>query len=279
MANFKIKTDEDRSAEIKGIKGCIFGKAGIGKTSLLKTLALEKLLFIDMEAGDLSVVGVKVDSYTPRTWPECRDLAVLIGGGNPANSNSQPYSSGHYLRVTRDIGDAKMLEKIKAYNTFFIDSITEAGRICFNWCKNQPQALSEKTGKIDTRGVYGAYGQEMIAWLKQLQHARTKNIWLVGILDEKVDEYNRTVLSPQIEGTKTGAELPGIVDEVLVMANVSNDPKKFIRGFVCGVGHSYGGEIAKDRSGCLETVEPAHLGKLMDKINKNQKINTKIVEV
>jgi hypothetical protein len=29
----------------------------------------------------------------------------------------------------------------------FIDSITVAGRLCFQWCKGQPQAFSERTGK------------------------------------------------------------------------------------------------------------------------------------
>ena len=55
----------------------------------------------------------------------------------------------------------------------------------------------------------------MIAWLTQLQHTRGKNVVLVGILDEKLDDFNRKVFAPQIDGSKTGLELPGIFDEVL----------------------------------------------------------------
>ena len=97
----------------------------------------------------------------------------------------------------------------------FIDSITVAGRLCFQWCKGQPEAFSEKTGKADIRGAYGLHGREMIGWLTQLQHTRAKNVWFVGILDEKLDDFNRKVFSPQIDGSKTGLELPGIVDEVI----------------------------------------------------------------
>jgi hypothetical protein len=38
-------------------------------------------------------------------------------------------------------------------------------------------------------------GQEMIAWLTHLQHTRGKNVWFVGILDEKLDDFNRRVFS------------------------------------------------------------------------------------
>ena len=81
-----------------------------------------------------------------------------------------------------------------------------------------PDNKSDRTGKIDTRAVYGMQGREMMAWLTHLQHIRDKNVIFVGILDEKVDEYGRTMYELQIEGSKTGRELPGIVDEVITMA-------------------------------------------------------------
>jgi hypothetical protein len=108
------------------------------------------------------------------------------------------------------------------YDTVFIDSITVAGRLCFQWCKGQPEAFSEKTGKPDVRGAYGLHGREMIGWLTHLQHTRGKNVWFVGILDEKLDDFNRKVFQPQIDGSKTGLELPGIVDQVITMAELKD---------------------------------------------------------
>jgi hypothetical protein len=44
------------------------------------------------------------------------------------------------------------------YETIFIDSITVAGRLCLQWCRGQPEAFSERTGKPDLRGAYGLHG-------------------------------------------------------------------------------------------------------------------------
>ncbi|MCK5751056.1 MAG: ATP-binding protein, partial [Oricola sp.] len=211
------------------MKGCIFGKSGIGKTSLLWTLEASTTLFFDLEAGDLAIEGWGGDTIRPRTWQECRDFAVFIGGPNPALREDQPYSQAHYDAVCERFGDPKALDK---YGTVFIDSITVAGRLCFQWCKGQPQALSEKTGKPDTRGAYGLHGQEMIGWLTHLQHTRGKNIWFVGILDEKLDDFNRRYFQPQIDGSKTGLELPGIVDQVVTMAEIDDGQGNPYRAFI-----------------------------------------------
>ncbi len=257
-----IITADQRLAEQRGIKGCIFGKSGIGKTSLLWTLDPAATLFIDLEAGDLAIEGWSGASLRPRTWTECRDLAVFIGGPNPALRNDQPYSRAHFDAVCERFGDPSALT---TYETVFVDSITVAGRLCFQWCKGQPEAFSEKTGKADVRGAYGLHGREMIGWLTQLQHARKKNVWFVGILDEKLDDFNRRVFSPQIDGSKTGLELPGIVDEVLTMAEVKADDGSPRRAFVCHTLNSFGFP-AKDRSGRLDLIEEPHLGRLMQKI-------------
>ncbi len=258
-----IITADERMAEKRGIKGVIFGKSGIGKTSLLWTLDPEETLFFDLEAGDLAVEGWEGDTLRPRTWPECRDFAVFIGGPNPALRDDQPYSQAHYAAVCERFGDPAQLA---LYTTVFIDSITVAGRLCLQWCKGQPQAFSEKTGKPDSRGAYGLHGQEMIGWLTHLQHTRGKDVWFVGILDEKLDDFNRRVFLPQIDGSKTGLELPGIVDQVVTMAELKDSENKPYRAFVCQTLNPFGFP-AKDRSGRLDVIEKPHLGELMSKIS------------
>ena len=228
--NLPIISADERLKETRGIKGVIFGKSGIGKTSLLWTLPAPSTLFMDLEAGDLAIEGWPGDSIRPRTWQECRDFAVFIGGPNPALREDQVYSQAHYDAVCEQFGDPSALDK---YETVFIDSITVAGRLCFQWAKGQPQAFSDRTGKPDMRGAYGLHGQEMIAWLTHLQHTRGKNIWFVGILDEKLDDFNRKVFTPQIDGSKTGNELPGIVDEVISMAEIAEGDGEPYRAFVC----------------------------------------------
>ncbi|PKP85678.1 MAG: hypothetical protein CVT80_01170 [Alphaproteobacteria bacterium HGW-Alphaproteobacteria-2] len=257
-----IISADQRLAEPRGIKGTIFGKSGIGKTSLLWTLDPATTLFIDLEAGDLAIEGWSGDSVRPRTWAECRDFAVFIGGPNPALREDQVYSDAHYAAVCERFGDPAALDR---YHTVFIDSITVAGRLCFQWCKGQPEAFSDKTGKPDVRGAYGLHGREMVAWLTHLQHTRAKNVWFVGILDEKLDDFNRRVFQPQIDGSKTGLELPGIVDEVLTMAEIKDESGMPYRAFVCQTINSWNFP-AKDRSGRLDLIEEPHLGRLMAKI-------------
>ena len=105
----------------------------------------------------------------------------------------------------------------------------------------------------------------MIGWLTHLQHTRGKNVWFVGILDEKLDDFNRKVFVPQIDGSKTGLELPGIVDQVITMASLPDELNRPQRAFVCQTLNPWG-YPAKDRSGRLDLVEEPHLGRLMEKI-------------
>ncbi|MFP3890955.1 ATP-binding protein [uncultured Ralstonia sp.] len=257
-----IITADQRLAERRGVKGVLVGKAGIGKTSQLWALDAESTLFMDLEAGDLAVEGWAGDTVRPRTWKECCDVAVFVGGPNPALRDDQSFSQAHYDAVCARYGDPAQLAK---YQTIFVDSITVAGRLCLQWCKGQPQAYSEKTGKPDSRGAYGLLGQEMIAWLTHLQHARGRNVWFVGILEEKVDDYNRRIHQLQIDGSKTGLELPGIVDEVITLAELKAEDGTGYRAFVCHTLNPWG-YPAKDRSGRLDLVEEPHLGRLMQKI-------------
>lgn len=262
MSGFRIITAEERLKERRGIKAVVFGPSGIGKTSLLWTLDAAKTLFVNLEAGELAVEGMQIDEIRPRTWQEFRNFAVYLGGPNPALRDDQPYSQAHYDAVVGEFGDPGRLDK---YDTYFIDSITVLGRLCFQWAKGQPEAFSDKTGKPDTRGAYGLHGREMIAALTHLQHARGKNVVFVGILDKKTDDFNRVQWMPQIEGGKTGLELPGIVDQVITMTEMKSDDGTPYRAFICQTLNP-AGFPAKDRSGRLDQIEEPHLGRLFAKI-------------
>ena len=54
-----------------------------------------------------------------------------------------------------------------------------------------------------------------------------------GILENLKDEFNTTHWQLQIDGSKTGKELPGIVDEVITMSFVDFGDGKMVRALIC----------------------------------------------
>jgi hypothetical protein len=261
----RIITADERMAQDKGVKALIAGPAGVGKTTLLRTLDVNSTLFVDLEAGDLAVRDLKVDTFQPRTWDECRDLACYLGGPNPSLPPTECYSQAHYDAVVQAMGGtADVLDK---YSTYFIDSITVAGRLCFRWSEQQPESFNDR-GKKNLLGTYGLMGRQMIAWLTHLQHARDKNVIFIGILEYSKDEFNMSSWDLQIEGSKTGKELPGIVDEMLVMQFLDFGDGEQVRCLVCTSPNIWKFP-AKDRSGKLDQIEEPDLSKLLAKIASN----------
>jgi len=144
------------------------------------------------------------------------------------------------------------------------------------YAKQQPEAISDRTGKPDVRGAYGFLGREVIQALKHFQHAPGKTVIFVGVLEKVTDDFNQPTWQPQMEGSKASRELPGIVDQVMSMNLFSQsedgsyllDEKSSIRRLVCQAGNPFG-LPAKDRSGRLGVTEPPDLGAVLAKMNGN----------
>jgi hypothetical protein len=280
----KIVSADERLKAVPKVNIALFGPSGVGKTTQARTLNPESTLFLDGEAGTLALADWRGDVVDMRRqamemglhpWDLARGLACWIGGPDPAAdpaNMTDPYGPAMYQTYCTALGDPSLLAK---YDTIFVDSITVASRWSFNWAQRQPEAMSERTGKPDTRGAYGLHGREMVKWLTMLQHIPGKSIIVVGILDKEVDDLKRTTYSPQIEGSKAGRELPGIFDQVLTLDEIAFDNGTKARAFVCHQSNPWGFP-AKDRSGRLELVEEPDLGKLLAKIRNGKRLDQNI---
>lgn len=260
----QIVSADQRVAERTGVKALVCGSYGVGKTSLLRTLNPATTLFLDLEAGARSVRDVQVDEVRPKSWQECRDLACFFSGPDLNLADNQVYSAKHYDHVCEQFGDPGALDK---YETLFVDSLTVASRICFSWAERQPDAFNAK-GQKDTRGAFGLYGRELIQWCARLQHARTRNVVMIVLLDQKEDDFGRKTWSLQLQGGPARA-VPGLVDVVLTMAMIEPEDGEPYRAFVTDVANEYGypAKYRTERPGCLDPLEPPHLGKLFAKLN------------
>jgi hypothetical protein len=259
----KIIPADQRLAEKSGAKILIVGPSGVGKTSLLRTLSAEMLastLFVDIEAGDIAVSDLQVASVRPRTWDECRDLAAVLGGPNPALPPTVAYSEAHYNEVMKN----PELVKLASYRILFVDSLTAGARLSFAAAEQAPEATSDR-GRKDLRAIYGVHARSMLGLLNQLQHSRERTVVFVAVLEKNTDELNISTWQPQIEGAKTGRELPAIVDQIITMNWIDFGDRKPVRAFVCTNPNPWG-YPAKDRSGKLEQLEPPNLGALIEKL-------------
>lgn len=285
MSGLIVSADE-RLARGHHIKMAFFGPSGVGKTTQARTLPPETTLFIDLEAGTLAlddwagdVISIRrqAEALGVHPWELARALACVLCGPDPSASDLSPYNAAMYEKYVTKLGGREQFEK---YDTIFVDSITEASRMAFSWSQTRPEAFSERSGKPDVRGAYGLLGQEIMTWLKQLQHIQGRHVILVGILDcvKDPDIPGKTDFRPQIEGSKAMRELPGIFDQIATLATFRKDEEQFIfdmdkgtqRAFVCHSSNPFG-VPGKDRSGRLDLLEQPDLGALLKKLAKGKR--------
>ena len=172
----KIQTTGGLSAN--GVKVLVYGQAGAGKTSLIKTLPSP--IVLSAEGGLLSIQ----DADLP--YIEIGDMATLHEA---------------YAWLTQS-------DEAKAFESVALDSISEIAEVVLN---------AEKKASKDPRQAYGAMQEQMADIIRAFRDLPGRHVYMSAKLEKSQDEMGRILYSPSMPGNKTGQALPYFFDEVLAL--------------------------------------------------------------
>lgn len=222
------------------VKVLIYGDSGMGKTALCATAP--KPLIISAESG-LLVLNRK-------------NLEKLYGVGNPGISYDIPVMQ---IRNVNDLNEAHTWlmtsPDARQFQTVCIDSISEIGEVVLNNAK--------RTVK-DPRQAYGELIEKMESVIRAFRDMPQFNVYMSAKLEPMKDELTGiTRFGPSMPGNKLGPKLPYFFDEVFklgVNKDAQGNPFRFLQTAVDLQ------NMAKDRSGALDMMEPPNLTHVFNKI-------------
>lgn len=181
------------SLSANGVKVLVYGQAGAGKTSLIKTLPSPVVL--SAEGGLLSIQ----DADLP--FIEISNMADLKEA---------------YEWLTGKEGDA--------FKSVALDSISEIAEVVLN---------HEKKATKDPRQAYGAMQEQMADIIRAFRDLPGKHIYMSAKLEKTQDEMGRVLYAPSMPGNKTGQSLPYFFDEVLALRVEKDSEGATQRALMC----------------------------------------------
>lgn len=223
----------------QGVKALIYGKSGMGKTSLCATAP--KPIVLSAEKGLLSL-GRK-------------NIERLHGVGTPGITYDLP---------AIEITDMKGLTEAyqwcanpansQYFDTVMIDSISEIG---------EKVLAAAKVTKKDARMAYMQLSDQMAEIIRCFRDLPGKHVIMLAKEEWVKDEMTGiTSTAPSMPGNKLAQSLPYFFDEVFRLTVGQSEGKSFRYLLTQPDLQS----IAKDRSGSLDKMEMPHVGNFINKI-------------
>lgn len=172
-----IQLRSTRGLAANGVKLLVYGQAGAGKTTLIKTLPNPVVL--SAEGGLLSIADADVP------FIEITCLADLHEA---------------YAWLTSEEG--------AQFKSVALDSISEIGEVVLN---------HEKKVNKDPRAAYGAMQEQIGDLIRAFRDLPNKHVLFTAKLEKTQDEMGRVLYAPSMPGNKAGQSLPYFFDEVLAL--------------------------------------------------------------
>lgn len=190
-----------RTVKTAGVNILLYGKSGVGKTTLVSTLPEGRTLIIDTENGLLPLKG--------------KDYAVL------------------HVKTEADLKEAFSYVAAKArglYSTVVFDSLSELGEILL---------LSEKEKTKDPRQAYVSTEDTTFRIIKSLKNLEGFNKVFIAKEGNMQDETGCIFRAPLFPGNKASQKLPYEFDGVLAYRVVKDKEGKLHRTLQTGPDMEY----------------------------------------
>lgn len=171
-----VKTTGSLAAN--GVKLLVYGQAGAGKTSLIRTLP--DPIILSAEGGLLSIRDADLPYIEIADLDTLREAYAWLIGSDEA----------------------------KRYQSVALDSISEIAEVVLN---------AEKKAAKDPRQAYGAMQEQMTDIIRAFRDLPGKHVYFSAKLEKTQDEMGRVLYAPSMPGNKTGQALPYFFDEVLAL--------------------------------------------------------------
>lgn len=233
-------TTTGRISVASAVKVLIYAGSGLGKTALCATAP--KPVILSAESGLLVL--------------NKRNLEKLYGVNNPSITYDIPVIQ---IRNVQDLTDAhawlEQAAEARQFGTVCVDSISEIGEVVLNNAKRVVK---------DPRQAYGELIEKMETTIRAFRDLPGKHVYMSAKLEPMKDELTGIVVNgPSMPGAKLGQKLPYFFDEVFKLG-INKDQQGQSFRFLQTVTDLQ--NIAKDRSGALDAMEPPHLTHVFNKI-------------
>jgi len=212
-----------------GVKLLVYGQAGAGKTSLIKTLPNPVVL--SAEGGLLSIADADVPYIEIGSMDDLREAYVWL----------------------RDSAEAKEFKSVA------LDSISEVAEVCLN--AEKKRTLNGKL--VDPRQAYGEMNSTMSDLVRFFRDLPGLHVYMSAKLEKLQDEMGKVMYGPSMPGKSLSQSLPYFFDEVLALRVEKDAEGQSQRALMCD---GDGAWLAKDRSGKLAAWEAPDLGEIIAKI-------------
>lgn len=189
-----INLKSTNTVKMNGLKVLVYGMAGSGKTTLIRTLPAPVIL--SAEGGLLSISGEDLPYIEIKTMADLREAYGWLASS----------------------------EEAKGFRSVALDSISEIAEVVLG---------TEKAQSKDSRQAYGAMQDIMTALIRDFRDLPGRHVYFSAKVEKQQNELGQLLHSPSMPGLKLGQMLPYFFDEVLALRLGTNENGETQRVLQC----------------------------------------------